>query len=89
MQQYEKTRPDDTFFNLADLFNRPAPAVTRLLLDKPVSADLVSLVSLACGLAAACCFYLGSYPCLLAGAALYQAKNLGDTVDGQLARARG
>jgi len=89
MENLEKTRPADTFFNLADLFNRPAPAITRLLLDKPVSANAVSLFSLAAGLAAAVFFYFGSYACLLTGAACYQVKNIADTVDGQLARARG
>jgi CDP-alcohol phosphatidyltransferase len=85
----EKTLPEDIFFNLADLFNRPAPAITRWLINKPVSANAVSLFSLAAGLAAAACFYFHSYPLLLAGAFFYQVKNIADTVDGQLARALG
>ena len=85
----EKTTTVDTFFNLADLFNRPAPLLTRWLADKPVSANAVSLFSLAAGLAAAAFFYFDIYACLLAGAACYQVKNIADTVDGQLARVRG
>lgn len=87
--EIEKTTPADTFFNLADLFNRPAPLLTRWLVDKPVSANAVSLFSLVAGLAAAAFFYFDIYTCLLAGAACYQVKNIADTVDGQLARVRG
>ena len=62
--------------------------LTRLLLKTPLTPNQVTLLSLACGLAAGYFFSLGRYAASLAGAAGYQLAVVLDNCDGEVARAK-
>jgi phosphatidylglycerophosphate synthase len=63
--------------------------VTALVIDRPISANTVTLTAWGCGVAAAAAFGWGQVTGWLLGAGLLQLWYLLDHVDGQLARYRG
>jgi phosphatidylglycerophosphate synthase len=74
------------FLDLSDYARPLAVAIATWLRGTPIRAPHVTLVWAALGFIAAYCYAVGSYPLALLGAALMQAKNILDAVDGSLAR---
>jgi 1L-myo-inositol 1-phosphate cytidylyltransferase / CDP-L-myo-inositol myo-inositolphosphotransferase len=65
---------------------RISMAVTRLLVDTSVTPNMMTIVSVAIGLAGAVCFLSATPPWQLAGALLFLAHSILDGCDGELAR---
>jgi len=79
------SRADDGFYSTFVV--RPmSRRVTAVALRLGLTPNVVTVVSLLIGLAAAWCFALGSYGWLLAGAVLLQVSLVVDCVDGEVAR---
>jgi len=77
------------YLDISALFGSPLAApLVRLLAPTSASPHAVTLGALAAGLAAAACVARADAAGFLAGALLVQLKNVLDTVDGGLARAR-
>jgi len=79
--------PQDGFLDRH--LNRPlSRRLTRLLALLPLSANLITVLSLTVGLAAALCFAAGDYRRSVIGALLLQVSAVLDCCDGELARLR-
>lgn len=77
------------FFDISGIFAAPfAPLLTRVLLPTRITSLQVTWGMFIVGLAGASCILLNSRPGAIAAAILLQVKNILDSVDGRLARAR-
>tara|TARA_B100000315_G_scaffold28113_1_gene23921 strand:+ start:10252 stop:11127 length:876 start_codon:yes stop_codon:yes gene_type:complete len=88
-QAAEKFNPTKDFFDVSAIWGkRPALKIVRWIYNTPITPPQVSIVALVFGIAAAFLLARQEYLYLCAGAILIQIKNIFDTVDGHLARAR-
>ncbi len=62
--------------------------ISRLLIDTPITPNMVTLATLACSALAAWLLSLGHYPAAVAGSLAAWFASMLDGVDGELARAR-
>ena len=62
--------------------------ITRLLINTKITPNQITFISLILGIASAPFFFLGTYPQLIIGAALFYASFILDLVDGELARCK-
>jgi len=76
------------YFDVTSLFSWPYRQVVRILYPTPIRPEAVVLMSLLAGLVSAYFYSVGGYLYVLLGAFFIYVKNLLDTVDGHLARAR-
>ncbi len=73
----------------AILFRKISIYITRLLLYTPISANQVTIAMFIAGIACGTFFILGSQGYLIAGFVCFFLMAVLDTVDGEIARARG
>jgi phosphatidylglycerophosphate synthase len=84
-----KTRGKDDFFDISAIFGRPlALRLIPFVYHTPLSPIHVTLVAFVTGICSAVLIASGSRTDLIAGAIMLQVKNVLDTLDGHLARAR-
>ncbi len=88
-EKMRKLPPDREFLDLNEYWYFANQWVVRLLYPLPVSANAVTFLSLAMGMAAAFFYVVPRDDALLWAAGFLYAKLLLDNVDGNLARARG
>lgn len=67
---------------------RVSLAITKRLLNTPVSPNMVTLFTLLCSMGSGFLFAVGSYPAQVAGAFVSWFASMLDGVDGELARSR-
>lgn len=79
-------KPTDGMYAKAN--RRVSLAISRWLLDTPVTPNLVTIFTLLCSILAGVVMARGSYPALVAGGFLTWVASMLDGVDGELARAK-
>ena len=88
-QAAEKFNPSKDFFDVSAIWGKkPALKIVRWIYNTPITPPQVTIVALFFGIGAAYFLARQEYFYLCAGAILIQIKNILDTVDGHLARAR-
>jgi phosphatidylglycerophosphate synthase len=88
-QAAEKFNPAKDFFDVSAIWGkRPALKIVRWIYNTPITPPQVTIIALVFGIVAAFFLARQEYLYLCAGAILIQIKNILDTVDGHLARAR-
>ncbi len=85
----EKLPESCRFFDVNELWYFPNRWIVRLLYPLPISANVITLLAMAMGLAAAMFYASGSETGLVWAAISLYGKLLFDNVDGNLARLRG
>lgn len=88
-QTAEKFSPTKDFFDVSAVWGTwPALKIVKWIYNTPITPPQVTAVALVFGISAACFLAKEGYWSLFLSALLIQLKNILDTVDGNLARAR-
>lgn len=88
-QPAEKIDPAKDFFDVSAIWGKwPALKIIGWIYNTPITPPQVSIIALFFGIVAAYFLARQEYLFVFIGALLIQAKNIFDTVDGHLARAR-
>ncbi len=88
-QAAQKFDPTKDFFDISAIWGKwPALKIVKWVYDTPLAPLQVTIVALLFGILAACFLAREGYLFLFIGAIFIQLKNIFDTVDGSLARAR-
>lgn len=88
-QAAEKINPTKDYFDVSSIWGKwPALKIVRWIYNTPVTPPQVSIIAFLVGVIAAYFLAQQKYLFVCIGALLVQVKNIFDTVDGHLARAR-